>query len=165
MEPELGEDGGGALNQSLASENLAWMDMMLALLENRYGAKHSIPISIADLEDAKMFQSQAKKRRIGDSSASIAQPVCNDPSDRGEHKIRNRDTVSVAALPPREGTGNPMAIVKPRATEPSRTVHSREERDREERRQRLLLRHAYQIQASSVASSTSCGCKTGCLKL
>ncbi|KAF1792262.1 Lin-54 family [Phytophthora cactorum] len=47
---------------------------------------------------------------------------------------------------------------------PARLDHEQEQA-KEKKRQQLLLRHAQQIQASSVSSSTSCGCKTGCLKM
>ncbi|CEG40653.1 Metallothionein-like protein [Plasmopara halstedii] len=37
------------------SENLAWMDMMLALLEKRYGPKFVLPVCLTDLEAANLF--------------------------------------------------------------------------------------------------------------
>lgn len=141
--------------EALENENLAWMDMMLALLEKKYGLQHAIPISLADLEDAKMLQPRSKKRRTSEGGAR-------------EPAVRNRNplTTSAAALSlrgPQAGEAATPAL-KVRA-EASRLVLEREEKEREERRRRLLLRHAQQIQDSSMRSSTSCGCKTGCLKM
>lgn len=89
------------------------MDVLLALLEQRYG-KQQLPAELAELEALEPFRSAKRPKLQAESGVQLS------------HEI---------------------------------------EQDRDSKRQRLLLRHAQQIQASSVSSSTSCGCKTGCLKM
>uniref|UniRef100_H3H0P2 CRC domain-containing protein n=1 Tax=Phytophthora ramorum TaxID=164328 RepID=H3H0P2_PHYRM len=117
--------------QHQEGENLAWMDMMLALLEKRYGSSSTLPVCLTDLEAANILHPpQQKKLKTG----VVASAQSRTSLDTSENTQTNTTRV--------EG-----------------------EQEKEHKRQRLLKRHAQQIQASSVSSSTSCGCKTGCLKM
>ncbi|KAI9981087.1 hypothetical protein PInf_010496 [Phytophthora infestans] len=142
----------GGRSEEQESENLAWMDMMLALLEKRYGSDSSLPVCLTDLEAANMFHLPHSKR----IKTGIA-------STQGESKSRtsldaNRiHTSAKDSKLPATGSTNSQQI-------PARFDQELEQA-KEKKRQRLLLRHAQQIQTSSVSSSTSCGCKTGCLKM
>ncbi|CAH0478741.1 unnamed protein product [Peronospora belbahrii] len=128
----------------LESENLAWMDMMLALLEKRYDANFALPVCLTDLEAANVLQLPQRKRlKTGIASAQVK-------SKRGLDTTRRQTTFTNAF------NNSKMPATK---------VHQASEQLNERKRQRLILRHAQQIQASTVSSSTSCGCKTGCLKM
>ncbi|ETN15736.1 hypothetical protein PPTG_06945 [Phytophthora nicotianae INRA-310] len=130
------------------SENLAWMDMMLALLEKRYGSNSSLPVCLTDLEAANMFHlPQNKKIKTG-----ISVTKSRTSLDDSRINTRANDT----KLP---------ATCSTNSQQISARFDHEPEQAKEKKRQRLLLRHAQQIQASSVSSSTSCGCKTGCLKM
>lgn len=119
-------------------ENLAWLDMLVALLERKYGA-HAAPLDLDALLAAKVFEPRrASAEQVAGSSSSGSRQQLHVP------------TAATAAA----------ATVK--EEQPAR---DQAEREKEARRQRLLLRHALQVQDSSVASSTCCGCKTGCLKM
>jgi len=138
------EGDSAAPHEALESENLAWMDMLLALLEKKYGPQHALPVSLSALEEAKMLQPGADKRRASEGDAATDRTRISSTGQAG----------GIATAP----------ALRTRA-ETSRLVLEREEKEREERRRRLLVRHAQQIQDSSMRSSTSCGCKTGCLKM
>ncbi|RLN47149.1 hypothetical protein BBJ29_002440 [Phytophthora kernoviae] len=158
------------------SENLAWMDMMLALLERRYGSHPNLPVCVSDLEAANMLQSpQPKRYKTGIAAVVQAIPIDNNSvaaprtslddsrtqNSTGQHQMTGGVTAthrSQAVMHEKPVTLNTQRI-------PARFSQEHQEQAREEKRQRLLLRHAQQIQASSVSSSTSCGCKTGCLKM
>ncbi|KAG1695825.1 hypothetical protein DVH05_019164 [Phytophthora capsici] len=131
------------------SENLAWMDMLLALLEKRYSSKASLPVCLTDLEAANMFQlPKDKKLKTGTYSSSKPRTSLDGSTGRSSTQ---------ADKLPATGSTNSQQI--------SARFDHEQELAKETKRQRLLLRHAQQIQASSVSSSTSCGCKTGCLKM
>ncbi|CAI5742588.1 unnamed protein product [Peronospora destructor] len=132
------------------SENLAWMDMMLALLEKRYDANSTLPVCLTDLEAANTFQlPQRKKIKMGIASIRAS--------------FHSRSSLDATRIPPSSAssTSSKISVTK---LKPALFGHEHEQTT-EEKRQRLLLRHAQQIQASTVSSSTSCGCKTGCLKM
>ncbi|KAG6617228.1 Exosome complex exonuclease RRP41 protein [Phytophthora cinnamomi] len=136
------------------SENLAWMDMMLALLEKRYGAEASLPVCLSDLEAAKLLQLPQRKR-LKTGVASQSRTSLDASRTQTTCTTNNRDRSAAA---PCSGTNLQQT--------PARFELEQEQGlSQEDKRQRLLLRHAQQIQASSVSSSTSCGCKTGCLKM
>ncbi|GMF39663.1 unnamed protein product [Phytophthora fragariaefolia] len=127
--------------QGQESENLAWMDMMLALLEKRYGAGAALPVCLTELEAANLLQlPQRKKLKTSASRTSLDASRTHSSGRTPAHG--SSDLQQSSARSERE-----------------------QELAKDDKRQRLLLRHAQQIQASSVASSTSCGCKTGCLKM
>ncbi|KAG7392420.1 Exosome complex component RRP41 [Phytophthora pseudosyringae] len=148
--------GSGRQSEGRESENVAWMDMMLALLEKRYGSNASLPVCLTDLEAANMFQvSQRKKLKTGIASAPGA-TRSRSSLDAPRHQTRATNSTMNAKASATSST-NPQQVT-------ARVGHEFE-RPKEDKRQRLLLRHAQQIQASSVSSSTSCGCKTGCLKM
>ncbi|KAE9034518.1 hypothetical protein PR003_g10086 [Phytophthora rubi] len=130
------------------SENLAWMDMMLALLEKRYGPDASLPVCLTDLEAAHLLQLPPRKKLKTGIAASVS-------SSR----------TSLGATRTETSTASDTKLAAPGSTNLQQTPARFGELAREDKRQRLLLRHAQQIQASSVSSSTSCGCKTGCLKM
>ncbi|KAL3657749.1 hypothetical protein V7S43_017321 [Phytophthora oleae] len=129
------------------SENLAWMDMLLALLEKRYSSKSSLPVCLTDLEAANIFQLPKDKKLKTGTFSSVKPRTSLDIS---------RSATEVMKLPATSSTNSQQT--------PARFDHERG-LTQESKRQRLLLQHAHQIQASSVSSSTSCGCKTGCLKM
>ncbi|RLN80037.1 hypothetical protein BBJ28_00008828 [Nothophytophthora sp. Chile5] len=175
------------LSEAKESENLAWMDMMLALLEKRYGPRSTLPVCVSDLEAADMFQLRRTKKHKPASDAAVQPPTAPAQSDTSNSLSKPRTSLGPNRIRPSSGppdtalsttSGASAASLKQRiASEasvlrpantpgiPARTDQEHEEKVREEKRQRLLLRHALQIQASSVSSSTSCGCKTGCLKM
>lgn len=127
------------------SENLAWMDMMLALLEKRYGSNSSLPVCVTDLEAANLFQlPQSKKDKTEGTPAKSKSTVerCMKANDNRLSKVSATDLLEIPAR-----------------------VHLEQDMGRKVKRQQLLMRVAQQIQASSVSSYTSCGCKTGCLKM
>ncbi|RLN60466.1 hypothetical protein BBJ28_00010234, partial [Nothophytophthora sp. Chile5] len=174
-------------SEAKESENLAWMDMMLALLEKRYGPRSTLPVCVSDLEAADMFQPRRNKKHKPVSDTAVQPPAAPARSGTsnslikprtslGPSKIRPSNGPPDTALPTTNGASaaslnqriaSEMSVLKPADTPgiPARTDQEHGEKTREEKRQRLLLRHALQIQASSVSSSTSCGCKTGCLKM
>ncbi|KAG7396378.1 Exosome complex component RRP41 [Phytophthora boehmeriae] len=158
------------------SENLAWMDMMLALLERRYGSHSNLPVCVSDLEAANMFQSPSPKRYKADI-APVAQPTPFDSNNVARPRISLENSIAQVNVGQHQATGGAAVTRRSQATVdeksltlntqqiPARFSQEQEEQAKEEKRQRLLLRHAQQIQSSSVSSSTSCGCKTGCLKM
>lgn len=127
-------------------ENLAWLDMLVALLERKYGA-HAAPLDIAALEAAN-----------ASAAASVAAADARTSSDD------NSTSVGFSGGGSRRVSGQ-HALQKELAMKDEPSLRDATEREKERRRQRVLLRHAQQIQDSSVASSTCCGCKTGCLKM
>ena len=133
------------------SENLAWMDMMLALLEKRYDANSTLPVCVTDLEAANTFHLPQRKT-IKTEIASIQASV-----DSRSRATATRMPSSVSR------TSSKMPVAK--SEQMLAQFRHEQEQTKERKRQRLLLRHAQQIQASTVASSTSCKCKTGCLKM
>lgn len=133
--PELEREEAGASDPG--RENLAWMDMLLALLERKYGRHEVASVEVSDLLDAKMFEPKAKKQRTEEPQ---------EDSKNGTDSCQIR----------RQEGGEALKRGRP--------AHENE-REREDRRRQLLLRYAQQIQDSSVNSSTTCGCKTGCLKM
>lgn len=154
---------GSAFDDDYESENLAWLDMLVALLERKYG-NHSIPVSIKDLEDANQFEPRKKSaqqlisvlpatssgRESSASQTTNSSSKSNSGSRRtsGQHIPGKEQALSVKDEPPR-----------------SDQERQDKEKEKEARRQRILLRHAQQIQDTSVSSTTCCGCKTGCLKM
>uniref|UniRef100_K3X538 CRC domain-containing protein n=1 Tax=Globisporangium ultimum (strain ATCC 200006 / CBS 805.95 / DAOM BR144) TaxID=431595 RepID=K3X538_GLOUD len=139
---------GAAFDHDYESENLAWLDMLVALLERKYG-RHSIPVSIQALEDARMFEPRQKKQQL-DNAAGGGQET--DASQNSSNS-----TSHSSRLP-----GKDPAVTEARS---SRNELDQLEKEKEVRRERILRRHAQQIQDASVSSSTCCGCKTGCLKM
>ncbi|GMF23475.1 unnamed protein product [Phytophthora lilii] len=142
------------------SENWAWTDMILALLEKRYGSKSALPVCLTDLEAANMFKlPQRKKIKTGIASAPEA----------AKSRSSLDATRTSAAPQTSSGVGTKNCKMPAPSSTNSQQIPARSDREqepaKEDKRQRLLLRHAQQIQASSVSSSTSCGCKTGCLKM
>lgn len=148
---------GSAFDDDYESENLAWLDMLVALLERKYG-KHSIPVPIKELEDARQFEPRKKSEQQTTSTASLsAGRECS-----ASHTNSSSKSSSSRRMSGQHVAGKDQTLVK---DEPSRDDQDRQDREKEERRQRILLRHAQQIQDASVSSSTCCGCKTGCLKM
>ncbi|CAI5731849.1 unnamed protein product [Hyaloperonospora brassicae] len=140
------------------SENLAWMDMMLALLEKRYGFSCTLPVSLTDPEAAKVLKlSHSKHLQTGSVSAQAS--------------LKRSRSVDDAYVKTAAGTvhGNRvLQLISSRHLQQQQAItylDQESEQTRESKRQRLALRHAQEIQTSSVASSYSCGCKTGCLKI
>ncbi|TMW58150.1 hypothetical protein Poli38472_011738 [Pythium oligandrum] len=126
-------------------ENIAWLDMLVALLERKYQA-HQLPVCLQDLEDTQTFG-------------------VSRPQEHDERRVkRSRVTTTTDAKP-----ANTRAVDTPRGldAEAAARYHkmSDAEKDKELKRLQTLRRHAQQIQDSSVSSSTCCGCKTGCLKM
>ncbi|KAI9910917.1 hypothetical protein PsorP6_010734 [Peronosclerospora sorghi] len=132
------------------SENLAWMDMMLALLEMRYGDKYTLPVCLRGLEDTNLFQlPQRKKIKTG-----VVPTQSLFKSDAT--KIHQSDAI--------HGTSNNFISFRQSQQLPTLRRH-KQEQAKESQRQRVLLQYAQQIQVSGGSSSTSCGCKTGCIKM
>ncbi|TDH73545.1 hypothetical protein CCR75_004074 [Bremia lactucae] len=128
--------------------NLAWMDMILALLEKRYGLDTSLPVSITDLEAANLYDLPQRKTRMW-RLCPFKSMTCVDTTNT--HNRANDNKM------PATGHSNSWQI--------SAGYNHEREQEKESKRQNVMLRHALQIQASSLNSSTSCGCKTGCLKM
>lgn len=142
------------LERDVESENLAWLDMLVALLERKY-RRHAPPVAIDALEAAKPFVPRV---------AGHAPPISNSSVTESASALSRR--VSSSSSRQARGVLGSSAI----ATKDSSSVSLSgaddvAERETEERRLRVLLRHAQQIQDSSVSSSACCGCKTGCLKM
>ncbi|KAL4133743.1 hypothetical protein PRIC2_004060 [Phytophthora ramorum] len=132
--------------QHQEGENLAWMDMMLALLEKRYGSSSTLPVCLTDLETANMLHPPQQKKLKTGVVASAQSRTSLDTSENTQ-------------------TNTSKSVDRSATTLPRIPARVEGEQEKEHKRQRLLKRHAQQIQASSVSSSTSCGCKTGCLKM
>uniref|UniRef100_M4BSV0 CRC domain-containing protein n=1 Tax=Hyaloperonospora arabidopsidis (strain Emoy2) TaxID=559515 RepID=M4BSV0_HYAAE len=143
------------------SENLAWMDMMLALLEKRYGSTGTLPVSLTDLEAANMLNvSRVKSLKTGFVNGQALPKRSRSLNDT---KIKT----SVAGTF-HEGDDGKFSLASSRCLQQQHLLlhlDQESEQTKASKRQRLALRHAQQIQASSTASSSSCGCKTGCLKM
>jgi hypothetical protein len=123
------------------------MDMMLALLEKRYGTGNAPPVSLLDLEAANLLQLPQKKCLKTEAQLDAASGRSLDVA---------RDQIKTVQTPATGSTNSQQTPARFKL-EP--------EQPKETKRQRLLLRHAQQIQASSLSSAASCGCKTGCLKM
>ncbi|TYZ69046.1 hypothetical protein PybrP1_006581 [[Pythium] brassicae (nom. inval.)] len=108
----------GALSPEFArdreSENLAWLDMLVALLARKYGA-HAAPLDLAALEGANVFAPPraAAAAKTGSASANKSGAGCRRGS--GQH-----------------APGKELVAVK---EEPARDA---DEREKEARRQRVL---------------------------
>ncbi|GLE07138.1 hypothetical protein PINS_up017106 [Pythium insidiosum] len=124
--------------QQQQRENVAWLDMLLALMERKYQGYCAPTICIQELETAQRLQRHWR--------------WCSDPSYASTHTTTS---------------SSKARRLSHTLQEPSDDLHSTEtsEQDPEERRVQMLRRHAQQIADTSVASTTGCGCKTGCLKM
>lgn len=154
---------GSAFDDDYESENLAWLDMLVALLERKY-RKHSTPVSIEALEDANQFEPRKTKQEQQHSISMVPSSAGRDSSASQTSSSNSKNSASSS----RRTSGQHVAGKDQSASvkdEPSRDDQERLDKEKEERRQRILLRHAQQIQDASVSSSTCCGCKTGCLKM
>ncbi|KAF1325716.1 hypothetical protein FI667_g9002, partial [Globisporangium splendens] len=141
---------GSAFDHDYESENLAWLDMLVALLERKYG-RHSTPVSIQALEDARVFETRQKKQQ-SDNVAGAGQET-----DVSQNSNSINSTIHSSRMPGKDPTTT--------EAQSSRNGLEQLEKEKEARRERILRRHAQQIQDASVSSSTCCGCKTGCLKM
>lgn len=150
---------GSTFDDDYESENLAWLDMLVALLERKYG-KHSMPVSIKELEDARQFEPRKKSEQ--QTISTVALNAGRESSASQTNSSSKSSNSSSRRTSGQHVAGKDQTLVK---DEPSRGDQERQDREKEERRQRILLRHAQQIQDASVSSSTCCGCKTGCLKM
>ncbi|GLE08782.1 hypothetical protein PINS_up020197 [Pythium insidiosum] len=112
--------------------------MLLALMERKYQGYCAPTICIQELETAQRLQRHWR--------------WCSDPSYASTHTTTS---------------SSKARRLSHTLQEPSDDLHSTEtsEQDPEERRVQMLRRHAQQIADTSVASTTGCGCKTGCLKM
>ncbi|DAZ92657.1 TPA: hypothetical protein N0F65_001617 [Lagenidium giganteum] len=110
--------------------------MLLYLLERKYGA-YAAPVALEELEEAHIL----------------------DAVYRGNRRAEQDSTSAAAA------GASTLHVRGPNAAAADTGTSEAEERERDLRRQRILYRHAVQIQENSVSSTTSCGCKTGCLKM
>lgn len=146
---------GSTFDKDHESENLAWLDMLVALSERKYG-KHSIPVSVEALEDAKLFEPRQKKQQQQQQSSNKNMFVASAGSS--QQNSNSSSTSRLASDQHLPGKEHSMA-------DPCREAQARLEKEKDERRQRILRRHAQQIQDASVSSNTCCGCKTGCLKM
>uniref|UniRef100_A0AAV1VGL9 CRC domain-containing protein n=1 Tax=Peronospora matthiolae TaxID=2874970 RepID=A0AAV1VGL9_9STRA len=143
------------------SENLAWMDMMLALLEKRYGSTGALPVSLTDLEAANMFNlSWVKSLKTGFANEQAL--------SKRSRSLDDTKTKTLVAGTFHEGDDGRFSLSSSRCLQQQHLLlhlDQESEQTKASKRQRLALRHAQQIQVSSAASVSSCGCKTGCLKM
>lgn len=145
---------------SATAENIAWLDMLVALLERRYRGR-TVSVDVTKLQRADLFEHASRINASG-----IASSPSQQSSRADEEPSTNSNTVdqasSIACINP------PSQQSAAASTGPSTNTREQLEqldKEREDRRQELLLRHAQQIQDSSVTSTSCCGCKTGCLKM
>lgn len=139
------------------AENIAWLDMLVALVERRYRGQ-SVPVDVTKLQRADLFEhaSQINASAIALCSSQQSSKADEEPSANSICIDDSKDLPSQSASQ-KDVSAAPSTKTKEQLEQL--------EKEREERRQELLLRHAQQIQDSSVTSTSCCGCKTGCLKM
>ena len=160
-------------------ENLAWLDMLVALLERKYQA-YQPPVCVEYLEDARMLDAYWKKK---ENHTHQQQPTRDQHAEKHGVEIKRDPSTSssstsssssLSAKRARLSLGGGYTVVStsaggttmvPTASTFTALATAEKEKEKEERRLHALRRHAQQIQDTSVASTACCGCKTGCLKM
>jgi hypothetical protein len=124
-------------------ENVAWLDMLVALLERKY-QRHAMPVDIEAIQDAKLLDAYWPQKTPPTATAS---------SKRSRVAVRvDTPPSATSSLSSTSAGGGGAAVLS-------------SQDDKEEKRTQALRRHAQQIHDTSVSSTSCCGCKTGCLKM
>lgn len=141
-------------------ENIAWLDMLVALLERKYRGR-SLPVDVSTLQRADLLE-QASQLSTSGTASSLSQQVSEEPN---ANRIFTDQAIRNSRDLPSQPASQKMDAMSAAPSVKTKEQLEQLDKEREELRQRQLLLHAQQIQDTSVTSTACCGCKTGCLKM